>query len=50
MALALAADMVPNTRVATAIPSGGTPWAATNITGIVVISSSSMTRSFDRAI
>jgi hypothetical protein len=43
-ALALPADMVPNASVASTVPSGGSPPAARNMTGSVVISNSSMTR------
>ena len=45
-ALALPADRVPPTTVATTRPSGGTPRWARNITGTVVSSSSSMMRGF----
>ena len=45
-ALALPADSVPPTTVATTSHSGGTSCAARNMTGTVVSSSSSMMRGF----
>jgi len=48
-ALALPADIVPHSRVNSTSPRSGTPLAARNITGSVVISRSSMTRGLVRA-